>query len=184
MPADIVGGIIRAKPHLTARHMMYGGGVHGAAALAGVDWQGEPTPRRDGSPLPVSQATALSQDGDSSMFSSREGKDGTQKKKQGKQIYGKAGNDERSRFRFFETFHFFCFNRNVHTQQNNNLPFFNGVFLWPEPRIVLKGVNCDTLAMCAVCSCLGGDRMPPPAPPPPPTWGHGRCQSPWQGPNY
>lgn len=61
--------------------------------------------------------------------------------------------------------------------------FFNGLFLWPEHRIVLKGVNCDTLAMCAVCSCLGGDRMPPPTPHPP-TWGHGRCQSPWQSPNY
>lgn len=41
----------------------------------------------------------------------------------------------------------------------------------PEPRIVLKGVNCDTLAMCAVCSCLGGDRMPPPHTPPRPPHG-------------
>lgn len=65
--------------------------MHGAAALAGVDWQGEPTPRRDGSPLPVSQATALSQDGDSSMFSSREGKDGTQKKTRENKSMGSLG---------------------------------------------------------------------------------------------
>lgn len=50
--------------------------MHGAAALAGVDWQGEPTPRRDGSLFSISQATALSQDGESSIFSSRERKTG------------------------------------------------------------------------------------------------------------
>lgn len=31
---------------------------------------------------------------------------------------------------------------------------------------MLKGINCDTLAMCAVCSCLCGDRTPPPPTPP------------------
>lgn len=54
---------------------------------------------------------------------------------------------------------------------------------------LLKGMDSDRLAMCAICSCLCGDRMAPnilfffgfflfaPA-------GHGRCQSPWQSPNY
>lgn len=65
-----------AKPRffgpIRAQRMMYGRGVHGAAALAGAHWQGEPTPRRDGSLFSVSQATALSQDGESSIFSIRE----------------------------------------------------------------------------------------------------------------
>lgn len=52
--------------------MMHGRGVRGAAALAGVDWQGEPTPRPDGSLFSISQATALSQEGEASRFSSRE----------------------------------------------------------------------------------------------------------------
>lgn len=47
--------------------MMYGRGVRGAAALGGVDWRGEPAPRRDGSLVSVSQATALSGDGESSV---------------------------------------------------------------------------------------------------------------------
>lgn len=49
---------------------------------------------------------------------------------------------------------------------------------------VLKGIDSDTLAMCAICSCLCGDRMAPNMLPFLVPSGHGRCQSPWQRPNY
>lgn len=65
--------------NIRAQLMMYGRGVRGAAALAGVDWQGEPTSRRDGSLFPISQATALSQDREPSIFSSGERKTGQKK---------------------------------------------------------------------------------------------------------
>lgn len=70
--SEIVQPNRRRRGRTRARRMMYGRGVHGAAALAGADWQGEPTPRCDGSLFPISQATALSRDGDPAMFSSRE----------------------------------------------------------------------------------------------------------------
>lgn len=49
---------------------------------------------------------------------------------------------------------------------------------------VLKGMAADTLAMCAICSCLCGDRMAPKYASFPAPSGQGRCQSPWQSPNY
>lgn len=48
-------------------------------ALSGADWQGKPTPQRDGSLFPISQATALSQDREPSIFSTREKKRQTEK---------------------------------------------------------------------------------------------------------
>ena len=42
--------------------------MHAVTALSGADWQGEPTPQCDGSLFPISQATALSQDREPSIF--------------------------------------------------------------------------------------------------------------------
>ncbi len=50
-------------------------------ALSGADWQGKPTPQRDGSLFPISQATALSQDREPSIFSTREKKTETDRKR-------------------------------------------------------------------------------------------------------
>lgn len=57
-------------------------------ALRGADWQAKPTPRRDGSLYAISQATALSQDREPSIFSTREKKD--RPKEREDQSYGKA----------------------------------------------------------------------------------------------
>lgn len=54
--------------------------VH-VTALSGADWQGKPTPQRDGSLFPISQATALSQDREPSIFSTREKKTETDRKR-------------------------------------------------------------------------------------------------------
>lgn len=74
------------------------------------------------------------------------------------------------------------------TRQEKSLTLFEGWLLFLAASL-LKGMDSDRLAMCAICSCLCGDRMAPnilfflgfflfaPA-------GHGRCQSPWQSPNY
>lgn len=89
-----------AKPTIfgpiRAQQMMYGRGAHGAAALAGVDWQGEPTPRRDGSLFSVSQATALSQHGESSIFSSSERKRQDRKRKKATKSLGTSRKNEAS----------------------------------------------------------------------------------------
>lgn len=52
-------------------------------ALSGADWQGEPTPQRDGSLFPISKATALSQDREPSIVSTREKKTEADTKKKG-----------------------------------------------------------------------------------------------------
>lgn len=61
-------------------------------ALSGADWQGEPTPQRDGSLFPISQATALSQDREPSIFFHQREKDRGRQSEREKQNYGKPGN--------------------------------------------------------------------------------------------
>lgn len=60
-------------------------------ALSGADWQRKPTPQRDGSLFPISQATALSQDGERSIFSTREKQTDRQKARENRGD-GKPGN--------------------------------------------------------------------------------------------
>lgn len=59
-------------------------------ALSGADWQGEPTPQRDGSLFPISQATALSQDREPSIFSTGEKKDRGRQRRTGETRLWKA----------------------------------------------------------------------------------------------
>lgn len=66
--------------------MMYGWSMHAVTALSGADWQGEPTPQCDGSLFPISQATALSQDREPSIFfhqREREKRDRGRQKREG-----------------------------------------------------------------------------------------------------
>lgn len=60
-------------------------------ALSGADWYRKPTPQRDGSFFPISQATALSQDREPSIFSMRQ-KNTDRHKDREEQGYGEPGN--------------------------------------------------------------------------------------------